>query len=133
MYDICSARNLTQLATQHYFHHEQIQNFNPEQVKNKFYAYSDRLLVNLKLLQQEMVKIANANAAIAETRDFISKKIDAPVKDDVAREIFHYLSPKESKIMHVAANPNDLFRYKPELFEKNDLHDKNTRSCCCIL
>jgi hypothetical protein len=80
-----------------------------------------------------MLKIADANAAIAETCDFIYRKTDVPVNEEVVSEIFTYLSPKESQKMHVAANPHALFRYKPELSEKVDPQDKATKSCCCIL
>jgi hypothetical protein len=61
LYDICAARNLTRFAKQHFSHHHQIRNFDPETVRNKFYEYSDRLLVNLKSLQQEIATIINMN------------------------------------------------------------------------
>lgn len=133
LYDICATRNLTQLAKQHYPQHQQIQSFNPGQVRNEFYEYSDRLLVSLKSLQQEMPKIADVNASIAETCDFIYRKTDVPVNEEVVREIFNYLSPKESQKMHVATNPHALFRYKPELIEQTSSQEKTTTNCCCIL
>jgi ankyrin repeat protein len=137
LYDICAARNLTQLAKQHSPYHQQIQKFDSEELKNKFYEYSDHLLVNLKSLQQEMIKITNTNAAIPETRDSINRNVNVEknlqINEDVVREIFNYLSPKEIQKMHVAVNPHALFRYKPELAEQANSQEKTNKSSCCIL
>ncbi|WP_342220717.1 hypothetical protein [Rickettsiella endosymbiont of Miltochrista miniata] len=127
LYDICRSNNPTQLAKQYYFQHEQIRNFDFEEIKNKFYEYSDRLLVNLKSLQWEIIKIANYEAGLIDVATSLN------LNTDIAEGIFKYLSPKECQKMHVAVNPYALFRYKPELTEPSSSQEKTTKSNCCIL
>lgn len=127
LYDICRSNNPTQLAKQYYSQHEQIRNFDFEEIKNKFYEYSDRLSVNLKSLQCEIIKIANYEAGLIDVATSLN------LNTDITEEIFKYLSPKECQKMHVAVNPYALFRYKPELTEPSSSQEKTTKNCCCIL
>ena len=129
LYDICAARNLTQFAKQNFSHHLQIRNFDPETIKKESNEYSDRLLVNVKSLQQEIARIVNTNTIITKT-NLIFRKNQLPIIEEIIREIFNYLSPTEIQNMHKAVHP-DFFKNKNAgVSEKIDVEDKITVSCC---
>lgn len=132
LYDICAARNLTQLTKQHYPQHKQIQNFDSEDIKNKFYEYSDGLLANLKSLQQGMIKIINTNTVIRKT-SLILQKNNLPAIDDVVREIFKHLPDEAIQNMHKAAHPAFFKNKKNEVSKQIDTQEKTTKNSCCIL
>ena len=131
-YDICATKNLTQLIKQYYSQHQQIRNFDPEKINNKFHDYSDQLLVNLKSLQQGMIKILNTNTTITKTNLILAKN-HLSANEDVIREIFKYLPDKEIQNMHKAAHPSLFKNKKTEISKQTDMQDKTAKNCCCIL